>query len=331
MKKPNIYLIDANVLLDGCFIPISWSRRAIEAIIQNQERILVAEYTITEAKSVIMRIMPFGSNFDSFFSVLMHFVSKCGIEVFTRDSDISGINIPKDIPKSDSYLWPIAKATKATILTRDADLLLSIRRNDASATLPLEVIRKYSKDHGPIITGWPPSAQSGTIFFYGHDKLWFTRSSFPVCLFSYHDDLILDFFPSESKWHLHGNAIQKDVFVSVDRTDQVADRKVALTWSSRGLYFYDSTRNSPFFDGSVCEMLFSKPPETSWNLSLGRWERRRTNEYILQAIDFIFDDRPLSADLWRKISDLDSIFSIQPFDNDRLRHFLRRIHGVIHY
>jgi hypothetical protein len=128
----------------------------------------------------------------------------------------------------------------------------------------------------------------------------------------------MDFVPAARMWVLCGDAFPRPVeFRCKSAIPGHIDKKVVVTWSSSGLYIYDSAEAHPKHEPSIQELSLSG---NKCSLS-GKEGRKHSFMGTVKAL--VFDDRNMNPQFWKKIKDKDHAFTPQPFDNDRLNAVLR--------
>ena len=130
------FLVDANVLLDGCFVDISWSARCLNDALRVGNDLNVTDLVIQEARERISSCLSCLRDPNPYFVYLSERVRE--LDIGTID-DSEG-ECPEIIPRNDRYLWPTAEQRSLTLLTRDLACLKAFRLAGKEALTPLEVI-----------------------------------------------------------------------------------------------------------------------------------------------------------------------------------------------
>lgn len=311
------YLVDTNVLLDGCFISYSWSANYLNKAVNKGDTLYTTIRATEEAKTMIAKYITALRDPTHFYLLLSQKIQAFGIDLIQDHEGIS----PASIPKNDAFLWPTAKSCNLNLLTRDLALLKAFREAGREAFTPIELITMNEPAHRYLFGGVAPSSEAGTLYFHGRDDHWATNITKPVNILHLGEDIFLDYTPSKRTWTVSGAAIDQQIeYTCSSDFDARLPKKVAVTWGGGKLQVFDSSQQAA--SNRFCVDLCDFGEERS--IQIGNVLPPRTGFMgTVQAL--IFDDRPLSKKLWRKIRDEGPAFTPQPFDNDRLRERLRKM------
>lgn len=311
------YLVDSNVLLDGCFVQPSWSGKCLHHAITGADNLYTTEGVLVEARESIADHLS-AIRDPSRHIAMLHRMSKAlNIEVLT---DVSG-STPDSIPTNDRFLWPTAKTHKLVLLTRDIDTLVKFRSEGARSISPAELIRNSIPGQEHIFGGVTPTHTAGTIYFHGREDHWRTHVPDPVNILHLGEAIYVDYVPSINSWKVNGAACP-DAYLYECKSDFNPNlpKKLAVAWGDGGLRIYDSTQEHPseLFKLELLEF------EDDQRIQIGNVGPGRIGFMgSIQAV--VFDDRKMSKDFWKKIRHEDEMFTPQPFDNDRLKMCLRHV------
>jgi len=310
------YLVDTNVLLDGCFISYSWSASYLREAVRQGDTLFTTNSVIEEAKMMIAKHITVLRDPTHLNLLLSQNIQAFGIKLI-QDQEGSA---PNSIPKNDRFLWPTARHLKLNLLTRDLSLLKAFRGEGRDAYTPLETITMNEPAHSYLFGGVAPSSEAGTLYFHGRENHWATNINKSVNILHLGEDIFVDYNPSKRAWIVSGAAIGHSVeYFCSSEFDAKVPKKVAVTWGEGKLRIFDSSQQA------------SSPP---YCLSLGEFGDDRSvqignvlpprAEFMGTIQALVFDDRSISKEFWRKIRHEGPAFTPQPFDNDRLCAQLRR-------
>lgn len=309
------YLVDTNVLLDGCFVSYSWSSDYLRKAVNKGDTLCTTKRVVEEAKTRIAKYITVIRDPTHFYLILSQRIQEFGIDLIQDHKGIA----PTGIPKNDRFLWPTAKRYDLNLLTRDLSLLKAFREAGREAFTPIELITMNEPGHKYLFGGVAPSSEAGTLYFHGREDHWASNINKPVNILHLGEDIFLDYTPSERTWTVSGAAIDQPVkYTCVSDFDARSTKKVAVTWADGKLQVLDSSQQAA--SNRFCVELCEFGEELS--IQIGNVLPPRTGFMgTIQAV--IFDDRPLSKKFWRKIRDEGPAFTPQPFDNDRIREQLQ--------
>jgi len=311
------FLVDANVLLDGCFVDISWSARCLNDALRVGNDLYVTDLVIQEARERISSCLSCLRDPNPYFVYLSERVRE--LDIGTID-DSEG-ECPEIIPRNDRYLWPTAEQRSLTLLTRDLACLKAFRLAGKEALTPLEVITDSEPAHRYLFGGVAPTHDAGTLYFQGMNSARQSNIDVPVNVFHFGNDFFLDYIPNQRTWRVSGAAVSEPVEYRLRSPFNARQiKKVVVTWRDGMLRIFDSSQDHPSDQKEVHLCPFSAESQ----IQVGELDHTRIGgSSHIQAI--IFDNRGISLPFWRNIRNEGPAFTQQPFDNDRLCAQIRRL------
>lgn len=302
--------IDSNALLNGAFVPESFSRQAIDAARRSGATLYVGDATVHESRDVAVReARRVGRRADPW-PYIDRYIRAMGICEIDRDK---GIAVPPTVPKKDANVFQEAITCRGELLTSDADLWLACRDLGTPAIFPLQLLRRINGESlAYVVLGVPPSKVSGSIFMRAFPGSWaanpsgqkFTLLHFGGAFWIYYDG-------TNRRW-----TVEIPGHRSLTRECVVEEGKVQTIEFSWREGEQLSLRVADAEHPDIASMYWEWPREIGERAQVGG--HPSGEHYWGGAIRYcINNDRPMGTPTWRQMR-MDVDITPNPFDSDRL-------------
>lgn len=292
-------LLDANSLLNACFLNRSWSRQAIEAANTQGDSLLVSNVALQEVRRTIQSAV-YGSTVqkDPWQRLEQFCASHSVATIFCGAYSSSSL-----IQRHDQHIELAAKQASATTLTNDIDLARRLKEIGLPALYPLELFSKYNPGSlSAIFFGERPTSDAGSLFFRGK----------PSC----GADAILEPFAwREFSVRYNYNEFEWEVIVNNEtilntryKFDHLANLELSVSWTRAEITLRLGDVEHPIKEN------LAAPIDVDFNQSF-QIAPRYNGTIFLSTMD----NRPMGKGIWKKSLSDPPYSSPNPYDIDRVR------------